>query len=371
MSSRIWSVVVVLCAALAMPAGARALASRTWVSGVGDDANPCSRTAPCKTFAGAIAQTAPGGEIDALDPGGFGALTITKAITVDGGGGQVASVLAAGTPAIVVAAGAADHVILRNLRFNGFNGSGTTGVEFNSGASLRIENSQIFGFGQSGVSDASSTPNSSLVVSGTSIDDNGGDGVFVTPASGVAGQALLENDTLEENHCGLAVGAFGANGATPDFTTDCGTANSGPAASGVTVGVSGTSASANAGAGIFANGLPSTIFLSNASVFGNATGLRTKNGGSIVSMGANNSVYGNGSNGSPTATVATGAVGPQGVAGSPGATGAPGRVVLVSCQTVLKKVRVRGKHGRKKTVTKKVKKCTARPVTGTLTFTIG
>ena len=77
---------------------AQAQATRTWVSGVGDDANPCSRTAPCKTFAGAISKTATSGEIDALDPGGFGALTITKSITIDGGGGQVASVLVAGTP---------------------------------------------------------------------------------------------------------------------------------------------------------------------------------------------------------------------------------------------------------------------------------
>src|SRR5881409_1772379 len=78
---------------------AQAQASRTWVSGVGDDANPCSRTAPCKTWAGAISKTLAGGEIDALDPGGFGAVTITKSITLDGGGGQVASVLAAGTEA--------------------------------------------------------------------------------------------------------------------------------------------------------------------------------------------------------------------------------------------------------------------------------
>src|SRR6201992_3254676 len=78
-------------------APAQAQASRTWVSGVGDDANPCSRTAPCKTFAGAISKTLAGGEIDALDPGGFGAVTITKAITIDGGEGQVASVLVSGT----------------------------------------------------------------------------------------------------------------------------------------------------------------------------------------------------------------------------------------------------------------------------------
>src|ERR1700716_2523461 len=98
-------------------------ASRTWVSGVGDDANPCSRTAPCKTFAGAISKTAASGEIDVLDPGGFGALTITKGITIDGGGGQVASVLVAGTNGIVVSAGTTDVITLRNLRINGLAGT--------------------------------------------------------------------------------------------------------------------------------------------------------------------------------------------------------------------------------------------------------
>src|SRR5947209_14161150 len=85
------------CFALILPmASAQAQASRTWVSGVGNDANPCSRTAPCKTFAGAISKTAPGGEIDCLDPGGFGALTITKAMTIDCTG-TLGSVLVAGT----------------------------------------------------------------------------------------------------------------------------------------------------------------------------------------------------------------------------------------------------------------------------------
>src|SRR2546430_2334276 len=68
--------------ALALPASAFAQASRTWVSGVGDDANPCSRTAPCKTFPGAISKTASGGEINCLDPGGFGGVTITKSIAI-------------------------------------------------------------------------------------------------------------------------------------------------------------------------------------------------------------------------------------------------------------------------------------------------
>src|SRR5256885_15896980 len=130
---------------------AQAQACRTWVSGVGDDLNPCSRTAPCKTFAGAISKTAAGGEIDALDPAGYGAVTITKAITIDGGGGQVASVLVSGTNGIVVQANAqTDVVILRNLRINGI-GSGLNGIRFLSGKDLNVENCFIFGFTQNGV----------------------------------------------------------------------------------------------------------------------------------------------------------------------------------------------------------------------------
>src|SRR5713226_4667810 len=122
---------------LAFVSIAQGQATRTWVSGVGDDANPCSRTAPCKTFAGAISKTAAGGEIDALDPGGFGALTIVKAITLDGGGGQVASVLVAGTNGIVVAAQPNDVVIIRNLRLDGLlggtNTAGLNGIRWISG----------------------------------------------------------------------------------------------------------------------------------------------------------------------------------------------------------------------------------------------
>ena len=129
---------------------AGAQASRTWVSGVGDDANPCSRTAPCKTFAGAISKTAAGGEIDALDPAGYGALTITKAITLDGGGGQVASVLVSGTNGIVVQAGPSDVVIIRNLRINGI-GTGINGIRWLSGKALTVENCDIFGFTTNGI----------------------------------------------------------------------------------------------------------------------------------------------------------------------------------------------------------------------------
>ena len=161
----------------------QAQASRTWVSGVGDDANPCSRTAPCKTFAGAISKTAPGGEIDALDPGGFGALTITKSITIDGGGGQVASVLVAGTNGIVVAAAAGDIVILRNLRFQGLRGGGNanaglSGIRWISGLELNIENCYIVGFNNNGIDIAlnQNTAGSAHIIN-TIIKNVGGSGV--------------------------------------------------------------------------------------------------------------------------------------------------------------------------------------------------
>src|SRR6202453_4542163 len=99
-----WKIFAFASYAILYMASAQAQATRTWVSGVGDDVNPCSRTAPCKTFAGAISKTSAGGEINCIDPGGFGALTITKSITLDcgsGDGGDPGSILVAGTNGIV------------------------------------------------------------------------------------------------------------------------------------------------------------------------------------------------------------------------------------------------------------------------------
>jgi len=186
-----------------------AQASRTWVSGVGDDANPCSRTAPCKTFAGAISKTAPGGEIDALDPGGFGALTITKSITIDGGGGQVASVLVAGTNGIVVAASNGDVVILRNLRFNGLRGAGNAnagldGIKFLSGSSLIIDKCEIFGFNNNGV-EISLGGSGQAWVTNTNIQNIGGTGVSATTTAGVV-TVGIENVRVELSNKGFESG---------------------------------------------------------------------------------------------------------------------------------------------------------------------
>jgi hypothetical protein len=120
-----------------------AQASRTWVSGVGDDANPCSRTAPCKTFAGAISKTATAGEINCLDPGGFGGVTITKSITLDCSE-IFGSVLVSGTNGITVNAAGA-KVILRNLDIQGLN-TGGNGIAVVNAAEVIVEHCRISEF---------------------------------------------------------------------------------------------------------------------------------------------------------------------------------------------------------------------------------
>src|SRR5438046_1808950 len=132
----------------AFAALAQAQATRTWVSGVGDDVNPCSRTAPCKTWAGAISKTASCGEIDALDPGGFGAVTITKSITLDGTG-TLASILGSGTNAININVASTDVVTIRGLTINGAGTScsfGLSGINIiNTGPkAVNIEDCVIF-----------------------------------------------------------------------------------------------------------------------------------------------------------------------------------------------------------------------------------
>ncbi len=132
---------IVAVAAYAAPANAQA--TRTWVSGVGDDVNPCSRTAPCKTFAGTISKTALNGEINCLDPGGFGAVTITKSMTIDCGG-VAGGILSSITNGVIVNAGVNDRIVLRNLNINGV-GNGLTGVRFLAGLHLTLDNVRIQG----------------------------------------------------------------------------------------------------------------------------------------------------------------------------------------------------------------------------------
>jgi len=252
----------------ALTTNAYAQATRTWVSGVGDDANPCSRTAPCKTWAGAISKTAAGGEIDALDPGGFGALTITKSITLDGGGGQVASTLVSGTNGIVIAAGSTDVVVIRNLRLDGLLGNGSEpnspgidGIKTLSAALVNIENCTIFGFG----------------------------GIGINFVPGNAALMNVSNSVVENDHGGGIVvngGSIGAR-ASIDHTQAIGNSTSsgtgdGVEATGITrVSITNSNISGNAD-GVFATGANAIIAVLNSSVVNNwQDGIHASNGGSI------------------------------------------------------------------------------------------
>ena len=127
-------------------APAHAQATRTWVSGVGDDINPCSRTAPCKTFAGAISKTAAGGEINCIDQGAYGAVTITKSMVLDCEG-QFGGVLHSSTNGIIINAGATDKIMLRNLDINGSppTSPGLNGIRYIAGGQVNVENCKIHG----------------------------------------------------------------------------------------------------------------------------------------------------------------------------------------------------------------------------------
>ena len=272
-----------------------AQASRTWISGVGDDANPGSRTAPCKTFAGAISKTAAGGEIDCLDPGGFGAVTITKAITLDGGGGQVASILVSGTNGIVVQAGASDVVVLRNLRFAGI-GTGLSAIRFLAGKALIVDHCFIDGFTVSGVYVGVTTA-CNVSISNTSINCGNTSanyvGVFIDSPAAMAKVDLDHVNIWNSPHVGLYFAAGKGMARNCDISGgDYGVYVNGGNAQMDAV----NSSNNNYGVKIQAGSLR----MSNCIVTGNTTGI-LNSGGTLNTYG-NNRVDGNGSGNGPVGT---------------------------------------------------------------------
>ncbi len=171
---------------------AQAQATRTWVSGVGDDVNPCSRTAPCRTFAGAIAKTATGGEISVLDPGGYGTVIIRKPITIDGTGMLTGLSAPAGSSGITIDLGAVKElaaVRLRGLSINGL-GTGGNGININIAGTVSIEDCVIDGFKGSGIR----VGDGKVFVRNTTIRNNVTAGITVTAGQvGIAEVALVFN----------------------------------------------------------------------------------------------------------------------------------------------------------------------------------
>ena len=287
-----------LALAVLVTAPANAQATRTWVSGVGDDVNPCSRTAPCKTFAGAISKTAAGGEISVLDPGGFGTITITKAITISGDG-TLAGVLSSLTNGIVVNAGVNDRVVIRNISIDG-KGNGINGIRYLAGKSLLVDNVTISGCTSRGIDMALATTGN-LVVKDTVIT-NCPTGVRVNTTAGNA-IATLDNVTLT----GLATGIEGATNSRITVTN--------------------SNISSNSSTGIIANTNTSQINVNNCDIsFNEAVGVNASVVGAAIRLN-NNRIFNNSSSILATGTVFTG--GNNQVAGNGGGVAPNGGAIPV------------------------------------------
>jgi len=285
----------------ALAAGASAQATRTWVSGVGDDANPCSRTAPCKTFAGAISKTAAQGEISVLDPGGFGAVTITKSISIVAEGVE-GGILAAGVNGVIVNAAATDTVTLRGLTIEGAN-TGVNGIRFLAGGALHVENCKIERFTGFGISFEPGAA-SQLTVSNTVVSNNlgaSGGGILLRPGAAGAANATFDGVVASFNRIGFRIedrGKATARNSTVSNSTTFGVHVKSVAAL-AELNLSASQLANNASAGVRSEGALAMVRLSDTSVFDNSSGLVSVSGGAVLSFGTNR-IAGNAVNGAPT-----------------------------------------------------------------------
>lgn len=294
-----------------------AQATRTWVSGVGDDVNPCSRTAPCKTWAGAISKTAAGGMINCLDPGGFGTVTITKSITISCKHVE-GSALSSSTNGIIVN-GAGIDVVLRGLDIDGGSttSAGLNGIRFLQGASLIVEDTVIRDFSAVApngvgivVSNTSLVPDIHIINSNISGNGNGvgGAGIQVAPTGTGGARLTITNSNFSNNTVGIRVTTAGATGiihATVTDTTVSGSSSHGLVAEGTTGAIrmmlNQVTSVNNLGDGVRSSGAVAMIRIGSSVVTGNnGTGLSVASGGQLQSYG-NNQVNSNTADGTPTA----------------------------------------------------------------------
>ncbi|MEA2337120.1 MAG: hypothetical protein QOE82_1127 [Thermoanaerobaculia bacterium] len=175
---------------------ANAQATRTWVSGVGDDVNPCSRTAPCKTFAGAISKTASPGIINCLDPGGFGAVTITKSIEINCIN-TLGSILSSGVQGVVINALTTDTIILRGIDINGSGTTlGTNGINIIQAKSVSVEKCAIAKYSGNGIQVTNSSNQISLYVSDSNIRNFGNVGIFLNNTATGTVRLVVDNTII-------------------------------------------------------------------------------------------------------------------------------------------------------------------------------
>src|SRR5262249_46240405 len=182
---------------------AEAQLARTFVSSFGNDANDCGRPAPCRTFQRAHDNTLPLGEITVLDPGGYGAVTITKGISIiNDGVGEAGLLVSGGGVGITVNAGPNDRVSLRGLTVKGIGFGGGNGIRFNSGASLTIENCAVRNLTGDAVQMAGNLPAntvSSFTITNTLVADNDANGIYIQPSGGGRVKVLLNRVEVYNN----------------------------------------------------------------------------------------------------------------------------------------------------------------------------
>jgi nitrous oxidase accessory protein NosD len=260
------------------------------VSGVGDDVNPCSRTAPCKTFAGAISKTAENGYINAIDPGGFGAVTITKGMTIDGEGVQ-AGVLAGGGNGIVVNA-PGQTVILRNLSIEG-SSFATNGIRIVAAARVFIERCTISNFVNNGILVVGAAE---VFVSDTTIKNIADQGIYVQ-----AGRTTVTRVLTSGSSIGVLAGIAGSVTVKDSVSTGNETGYGAAYAAASQITIEGSVMSQNK-YGVLAIG-GASVRLSDSTITGNTTTAMYNDGLSqLVSFG-NNRFAGNASDGLFTATI--------------------------------------------------------------------
>jgi hypothetical protein len=274
--------------------------SRTWVSGVGDDLNPCSRTAPCKTFAGAISKTATGGEINCLDPNGAGAVTITKSISIVCDYTE-AGVLATGTNGIIVNAPAGSIVTLKGLDVE-CNVTGLNGISMiNVGVVLHIHKVQVRncrGASGNGIRIIPSSNSAEVYIADSYITDNGSSattaGILVNPSSTGSVVLTVNRTQLENNSAGISANiAAGGTGSIKGMVRDslvAGSANNGittsSAGASVVLMVDNTAVVGN-GFGLVASGSGAGQLVGRSSLTGNTTAVSASAPGTVLSYGDN------------------------------------------------------------------------------------
>jgi hypothetical protein len=300
------ALLALLASSLIYSAPAAAQATRTWISGVGDDVNPCSRTAPCKTFAGAISKTAAGGEINCLDPGGFGTVTITKSISIICENNPEAGITSPGVNGFIIN-GTNVSVVLAGIDLEGLGNTSTTagvnGVYFLNGASLVVRNLKIRGFRNGYGINFAPNSNAQLFVEDTMISDSGSPttvttgGITVAPAAGMTARVTIRNSQIVNNlNVGLRVDTTGIVGSkiiasinnSQLVNNGSGILVKTPAGTGAAdFTLTDSNVAQNTSFGMIINGAAATARVGNTTITNNGTGIMLLGSATVKSYGDN------------------------------------------------------------------------------------